>query len=572
MQMISMLKRRFKLQLNEAYGAQDKAKRQTRQRLILAGVLIFGFYGVIAGRLVMLGLTEPEAASTYSNGEAMLTAARPDITDRQGRILATDIRTPSLFAEPRKLIDADEATEAVMNVLPDLDRADLFKKLSSNRAFVWIARELTPAQRDAIHQLGLPGIGFRNESKRVYPNGELASHILGHVNVDNVGIAGMEKGLDRNGLKELMGTGFAVDTDLTPVALTIDMGVQHVVSSELAKAMETFSAKAAMGVVMNANTGEVVAMVSLPQYDPNNPKQALDPNRMNRVSAGVFELGSTFKAFTTAMALDSGLVKLSDTFDARNPIRVGSQTISDFHAQRRVMDVADVFIHSSNIGTAKMALAVGIEGQQQFLKRLGLLDRLNTELPETASPQFPQRWSTVSAMTISFGHGISVSPLQATAAAAAMVNGGYLLTPTFKPRTLAEAQASRTQVISEKTSDTMRYLMRHNVVNGTAKKAEANGYRVGGKTGTAEKVVNGRYSNTKVLTSFMGAFPAEKPEYVVMFVLDEPQGSKETFGYRTSGWNAAPVTGAIVKRIAPILGVEPTFYENSKDEPILARY
>ena len=561
-----------KLETLTNQDAQEKARKTTRGRLLIAGAAIFAFYGLIAGRLVMLGVMEPNESSGYFAQETGLAAARPDIVDRNGHILATDIRTPSLYAEPRKLIDADEATEKLMEVLPDLDRASLHKKLSSRRAFAWIARELTPAQRDQIHALGLPGIGFRHESRRVYPNGELASHILGHVDVDNRGIAGMEKSLDRNGLKDLIGAGFALDTDLTPVDLTIDMGVQHVVSAELAKAMETYSAKAAMGVVMKANTGEVVAMVSLPEYDPNDPKTALDPNRMNRVSAGVFELGSTFKAFTTAMALDSGLVRMTDTFDARNPIRVGGQTISDFHAQRRIMDVADVFVHSSNIGTAKMALAVGIERQQAFLRTLGLLDRLDTELPESASPLYPSRWSTVSAMTISFGHGISVTPLQATAAAASMVNGGYLIPPTFRPRTEEEAAGLRKQVIRAETSQMMRYLMRLNVVSGTAKKAEADGYRVGGKTGTAEKVVNGRYSNTKVLTSFMGAFPSDNPEYVIMIVLDEPQGTKDTHGYRTSGWNAAPVTGAIVARIAPMLKVTPQFFAKPEEEPILARY
>lgn len=548
----------------------EKARRVTRLRLWLAGFGIFGFYLLITARLITLGMVDAQVTSGV--GAAQVAVARPDITDRNGTVLATDIRTPSLFAEPNKLVDPDEATEKIMQVLPHLDRATVHQRLNSGRSFAWIARELTPRQREAIHRLGLPGIGFRNESRRVYPLGNLASHVLGHVDLDNRGIAGMERHLDQAGLRELLGLGFTVDAQAAAVHLSIDVGVQHVVATELQAAMERFSAKAAMGIVMHARTGEVVAMVSLPDYDPNKPRQALDPDRMNRITAGVFELGSTFKSFTTAMALDSGMVRLRDTFDARQPIRVGGQTINDFHAQRRVMDVADVFVYSSNIGTAKMALAAGIDTQQAFLRNLGLLDRLETELPESALPLRPARWSNIAAMTISFGHGLSVSPMQAIAAQAALVNGGYYVPPTFRVRSEAEAERLRRRVMREETSDIMRYLMRLNVARGTARRAEVTGYRVGGKTGTAEKVVNGRYAKGKVLTSFLGVFPSDNPEYVLLFMLDEPQGLTETHGFRTAGWNAAPVTANIVRRIAPMLRVEPTFFAKPDDEPILARY
>ncbi|MDQ2953873.1 MAG: penicillin-binding protein 2, partial [Pseudomonadota bacterium] len=503
-------------------------------------------------------------------GPDAVATARPDILDRNGEILATDVRTPSLFAEPRKIIDIDEAAELLTAVLPDLDTTETRERLSSKRGFVWLKREITPKQQQDIHRLGIPGIGFITENKRVYPNGPEVSHLIGHVNIDNQGIAGIEKWLDVNGLAALHMAGFATDRLQEPVSLAVDLRVQHALRDELVAGRDKYKAKAAAGIVADVRTGEVVAMVSLPDYDPNDPRQALDPTRINRLTTGVYELGSTFKALTVAMALDSGKVTLASSFDARNSLRYGKFNISDYHAQKRVLTVPEIFTYSSNIGTARMALALGVQQHQAFLKKLGQLDRLRTELPESAEPLLPKRWGELNTVTIAFGHGLSVAPLQAVMGISALINGGKLIPPTFRKRSEADADALAVQVIKPETSDRMRYLMRLNAEKGTATKANVAGFYVGGKTGTSEKVIGGRYSKTKVLTSFTAILPADKPRYLLLIMLDEPQGLPETHGYATSGWNTAPLTAAIIARIAPMLGIVPRFDLPPADKLILA--
>lgn len=528
-----------------------------RRRIGIA-MAAFGLcYAVIAGRMVMLAGAEQSPVRVHQTAAQSVSHARPDILDRNGTLLATDVRAPSLFAEPHRIVDVDEAVELLSTVLPALDPAELRRKLTRERRFVWLKREISPAERDAIHGLGLPGIGFVQENQRFYPSGRLASHVIGHVNVDNAGIAGIEKHFDRAGLADLHASGFARSSRQAPEQITLDLRVQHAVRDELLRAIETYQAKAAGGVIMDARTGEIVSMVSLPDYDPHDPATSIDKDNVNRMMSGVFEMGSTLKAFTVAMALDAGVADLETTYDARSPIRVSSFTIDDFHAQRRILTVPEVFIHSSNIGTANMALQVGINGHQAFMKRMGFFDRPDTELPESAKPLLPDRWTELSSMTISFGHGFSVAPIQTVAAAAAMVNGGRLIPPTLLPRSAAEADALAQQVLSPQTSAQMRYLMRLNVTEGTGKKAEVEGFRIGGKTGSAEKVVNGRYDGTKLLTSFLGAFPAEDPHYVILVMIDEPRGIEETHGFRTAGWNAVPVTGRILTRVGPMLDIPP---------------
>jgi cell division protein FtsI (penicillin-binding protein 3) len=333
--------------------------------------------------------------------------------------------------------------------------------------------------------------------------------------------------------------------------------VQHAVRDELQVAKDHFKAIAAAGLVVDVDTGEIVSMVSLPDYDPNKPGKSIDKTRLNRLTTGVFEMGSTFKALTVAMALDSGKVNLSSRFDATAPLQYGTFTINDFHPQRRVLTTSEVFIHSSNIGSARMALAVGVEGHKAFLKKMGQLDRLRTELPESAEPLLPKNWGELSTVTIAFGHGLSVAPLQSVMATAALVNGGRLIPPTFLKRSAEEAREIAKQVIKPETSRQMRYLMRLNVEKGTARRAEVEGFYVGGKTGTSEKVVNGRYAKDKVLTAFMGTFPADKPRYLLLVLLDEPKATPETQGYATSGYNAVPAAGKIIARIAPLLGLMP---------------
>lgn len=539
-------------------GAGKSSDTQAKSRIFLSIILLGLAYIVIVGRLFMLGLVEPGEASAGLRPDISITAKRPDIRDRNGETLATDLVTSSLFAEPNKIIDVDEAVEKLQSVLPDLDFKTVHRRLSSKAGFVWLKRELTPAKESQILGLGLPGVGFRKETRRFYPNGETASHLVGHVNIDNVGIAGLEKYIDDRGLRQLRSLGFASDRDLQPVHLSIDLRVQHYVREELAEAMRRYKALAAGAIVLNANTGEVVAMASLPDYNPNKPSGALEKENFNRISNGVFEMGSTFKAFTTAMALDSGKINMNSRLDARKPLRFGRHTINDFHAKRRILSVPEVFIYSSNIGTVKMADAVGVEGHRKFLHKIGILSQVPFELPETASPNEPKKWSKISSATISYGHGASTTPLQTAVAGAALVNGGKLINPTLFPRSRAQADQEAVQVISEKTSKNMRTLMRMNVEQGSGKRAEVPGFSVGGKTGTAEKVVNGRYSKDVRFNAFLGAFPTKNPEYVVLAFIDEPKPEKGQKS-ATAGLNAAPVVGNIIRRSASVLGVQADF-------------
>jgi cell division protein FtsI (penicillin-binding protein 3) len=540
----------------------------TRPRLRLVIGAFALIYLVIATRLVLLGLGDPTSANRGSAADAVA-AARPDIVDRNGEVLATDIKTASLYAEPRKVLDPDEAAEAIAGVMPDLGVRTLREKLSGNAGFVWLKREIDPEQREAIHRLGIPGIGFLTENQRFYPGGATSSHILGAVNVDNQGIAGIEKYLDDDWLSDLHASGFAKTPDLQPVRLSIDLRVQHILRDELASAMQRYQAVAATGIILDVHTGEVLAMSSLPDYDPNRPAEALQPDRLNRMTAGVFEMGSVFKTFTVAMALDSGKVTMTDSFDARSAIRSGRFTINDFHGKHRVLSLPEVFIYSSNIGAARMALAAGIDEQRNFLRRVGMMDRVKTQLPETARPLVPGKWAELTAMTVAFGHGISVTPMHTAMATAALMNGGYLIPPTFLPRSREEAERLAVQVVHPRTSDEMRQLFRTNVVRGSGRRAEVPGYMVGGKTGTAEKVEKGRYSRSKRFNSFLAAFPMDSPQYVVLVVIDEPQPEKPGIS-ATASLNTAPTVAAIIRRSAPMLGVAAR--DPGQDTALLASY
>jgi len=341
--------------------------------------------------------------------------------------------------------------------------------------------------------------------------------------------------------------------------MSIDIRVQAALIDELSQAIAKFRAIAGGGIVMDITTGEVLALASLPDFNPNDENKSFSKDQMNKMTSGVFELGSVIKAVTFAMAFDYGTATLESRYDARFPLVIGNARINDYHAKRAILSVPEIFVNSSNIGTARMALDVGLENHQEFLRRVGLFDRLVTELPESARPLLPKRWSKLATATAAFGHGFAVQPLQGAAVVAGLLNGGYLMTPTFLRRSPEEAMAMAKQIVKPTTSETMRYLFRLNAADGTASKADVIGYRVGGKTGTAEKVVNGRYSKEKRLTSFIGAFPMDDPRYLVLVMLDEPKPTPETYGFATSGWNAVPAAAKIIERIAPMLGVEPHF-------------
>jgi cell division protein FtsI (penicillin-binding protein 3) len=537
---------------------------------VLAILAFVAVYLVIAVRLMMFGIASNSHSVHRVVSEDAIATARPDILDRNGEILATDVRVPSLYAEPRRLIDVDEAVELLSADLPDLKTKELRERLSSKRGFVWLKRDITPEQQREIYRQGLPGIGFLNENKRDYPNGAEVSHLLGRVDIDNQGIAGIEKWLDGQGLMALHMAGLASDRLQTPVQLALDLRVQHALRDELVAARTKFHAIAAAGIVLNVRTGEIVSMVSEPDFDPNEPQDPHDQTLINRLTTGVYEMGSTFKAFTVAMALDSGKATLKSTFDAHNPLHYGKFEIHDFEPMQRALSVPEIFTYSSNIGAAHIAMAMGIDAHRAFLKKMGQLDRLHTELPESAEPIVPRHWGELNTMTIAFGHGLSVAPLQAVMGVAALMNGGILIPPTFLKRSEADAQALGTRVVKPETSMMMRYLMRLNVEKGTAAKADVPGYYIGGKTGTADKVVFGRYSKTKVLTDFMAVLPADQPRYLLLIMLDEPQAVEGTHGFKTSGWNAVPTGGAVVARIAPLLGIEPRMDLPPADQLILA--
>jgi len=524
----------------------------------------------IAIRLVSLGFAAVEPGSGGIR-DISTTVHRPDILDRNGRLLATDIKGATLYADPAKVIDRDELVEQVSSVLPDINTGELFEKLKQGKRFVAIRRELTPQQQAEIYELGQPGLGFIEEYRRVYPVGATACHVVGHVDVDNKGLAGIEKFIDDN--PQLAMSAPANDTGGEAVTLSLDLGVQHVVREELVNAMSTFRAKAAAGVVIDVKSGEVRALVSLPDYDPNHREQALDKDRLNRMTSGVYEMGSVFKTLTVAGALDAGSSTLHSSYDASAPIHVGRFTIEDFHGKKRRLTVPEIFIYSSNIGAAKMALDLGIERHKAFLQKLGLLNRFSTEIGENAAPIVPSPWVRLNTITIAYGHGLSVSPLQLAAATLPLVNGGYAVTPTFLPRSrTAELQAPR--VIKASTSQSILQIMRLNVLKGTGKRANVEGYRVGGKTGTAEKVVGRHYEGSALLTSFLSVFPTDNPEYLVLVMLDEPQRVAETHNEATAGVNAAPTVGKIVDRIAPILGVMPKLPGDAHkfDDKVLASY
>ena len=547
-------------------GTNARRRKQARQRLAIMIGLFTVAYVILGARLIQYGISEPIQSASIGPGHAV--ASRPNIVDRNGLLLATDLNMVSLYAEPRRIIDADEVVEKLASVIPNLDWSETHRKLRSQSAFQWLRRQLTPKQQADILALGLPGIGFRPEKRRIYPGGATASHVVGHVNVDNQGLAGMERYLDSQGLADLRAAGVTNDTRLEPVKLSIDLRVQNIVREVAAKAMVDYKAEAAGAVIIDVETGEVLAMASVPYYDPNEPSRRLadgsidkeyEKGWFNRISNATFEMGSTFKSFTLAMGLDEGKINLNSVVDASRPIRMGGFTIRDFKGKNRPLSIPEVFQYSSNIGTAAVADMVGIEGHQQFLTRLGLLSKMETEMPGVATPTQPRTWKKINSVTISFGHGVATTPLQTAVAAAALMNGGYLVPPTFLTRTKEEAQALATRVIKDKTSVDMRTLYDWNGIKGSGRHAQVEGFHVGGKTGTADKVINGRYARDMNFNAFVAAFPMDKPRYIVLSIIDAPRTGEN--GGRTAASTAAPMIKAIIRRVAPLLGVQPRFGE-----------
>ncbi|MGQ0663362.1 MAG: peptidoglycan D,D-transpeptidase FtsI family protein [Pseudomonadota bacterium] len=528
-------------------GTAKQAIETARHRLVIAGLLFALAFGVVAVRLIDVTILrearEPRLAQAARPGALEL--ERADIVDRNGELLATSLATASLYANPKLVLDPADAAAQLARVLSGLTEKEVKERLSSERSFVWLRRNLSPRQQYAVNRLGIPGLFFQREERRVYPHGHLGAHVVGFSGIDNRGLAGIEQSFDDQ-LKQ----------SNEALRLSLDIRIQHIVREELARSVEEFRAIGGTAIVLDVDTGEALAMVSLPDFDLNNPGPA-DPNaRFNRATLGTYEMGSTFKIFTAAMALDFGTVTLRSGYDASKPIKISRFTISDYHGQNRYLTVPEIFMYSSNIGAAKMALEVGTARQRDFLGRVGLLKPAAIELPEVGAPIVPHPWREINSLTVAFGHGLSVSPLQLAAAAAAIVNGGIMRPATILKRPDFEP-ARGERVISPLTSEQMRRLMRLVVERGTGRPAQAPGYLVGGKTGTADKIIDGRYRKTALISSFVGAFPMTRPRLVVLAMLDEPKGNKSTLGYATGGWVAAPIIGRVVSRIAPVLGIEP---------------
>ncbi len=533
---------------------------------ILAFVVMLGF-AAVAWQLGSLAQGMGPAGSRIMTSENQIRHAlsRPDAVDRNGLVLASDIRVYWLFADPAQVLDVDETVERLSRVLKPADLEGLRDKLTApGSRFAWVKRGLSPRDATAVHNLGLPGLYLLQEPQRVYPAGSTAVHVLGHTNVDNEGLAGIEKFIDAR--PDLAAK--APEFDARPrVRLSLDLRLEHAVHEELTAAKERFQAKGVGAVVLDVISGEVLALAGLPDYDPNRREDALGKGLHNRMYYDTYEMGSVFKTMTIAMGLDAGVVHPGQEIDVLTPLRLGRFTLRDHHARSRFITVEEVFTRSSNTGAARIALQVGAAGQKAFLERIGLLQPLSTELGPTARPQIPDPWRNINTVTAAYGHGISVPPFAFAVAAAALVNGGFRIEPTFLPRSRSDGRARAVKVLSPDTSAAMRRMFWLNVEKGTGKRAKVNGYRVGGKTGTAWKPAPGGYSRD-VITSFVAAFPMDDPQYLVLVVLDEPQVAEQ--GQKNeAGYNAAPTAGNIIRRIGPMLGIAPS---RTFDEMVQASY
>lgn len=534
-----------------------RALRSSAARAMLVGLGMLMGFAAVSGQLIRLaakGQTEVRLAAA-----APLTTAysRPDIVDRNGRLLATDVPAPSLFANPSRVPNVDETLEALRELLPGIDTPEMRRHLSNKaRKFLWIKRRLSTAQAEKLHNLGLPGLAFRHEPARLYPGGRLAGHVLGYVDIDNNGIRGVERYINEKiGVERLP---VARVNTKPPVRLAIDAAAQHGLEQELSGAIKRFRAVAATGIVMSVLTGEVAAAASLPRVDPGASAEVFDDARKNRLISDVFELGSVFKLVTAAMAMESGIAAPGTIVDVVTPLKIGRYNITDYHPVTRPLTLTEVFVKSSNIGSARIALALGAKVQREHFDALGLLKPLETEIGASVAPKPPAPWGRTAIATASYGHGIAVSPLHFAATAAALVNGGIWVKPTFlarRPDTASELEWRR-RVVSAETSAHLRMMMRQNVLNGSGRRADVPGYEVGGKTGTADWARGGSYDGSAVINSFIAAFPISRPQYVVLVTLFDPKpeaGSRQ----RTAGLNAADAAGRVIARVAPLLGVLP---------------
>lgn len=520
-----------------------------RSRLLLICCAFVLTFLVIAGRLADVSLFRGGKDSCLAHrGMPHGTHFRADVVDRNGEILATSLKTSSLYANARVVLDPQEAANKLVQVLPELNHKEILHRLQSGKGFVWLARHLTPQKQAEIICLGIPGIYFKEDERRVYPHGELFSHVLGYTNIDNQGLGGVERHFNNR----------LVESN-EPLRLSLDIRVQHVVRDELLAGIEKFKARGGAGLIMNVQTGEVIAMVSLPDFDPNQVgKMGSKATALfNKITLGVYEMGSSFKILNTALYLDSGTSSLFTKFDVSAPLRVGRFRIKDFHPAHCPLTVAEIFTESSNIGAAKMAMQMGSDLQKAFFQKIGFFSPLSLEIPELGAPLYPKKWSDATTITASYGYGVSVSPLHLVTAISGIVNKGVMHKPTLLKVDPSKVDEG-VRIISAEVSETMCKLMYMIVAYGRGKKARVPGYDVGGKTGTANTLDGRFYQEGSNMTSFAGAFPMRNPVYGFVFMLDRPQAIQGTYGFNAAGWNAAPTAGLIISRIAPLLHVMPS--------------
>ena len=542
---------------------RDRARSRAEGRLLVVGIFFLCAFVLVGGRMGTLANSVAEEPRSAVAGASII-AQRADITDRNGRILATNLTTHALYAQPPMMVDKPRAARELARIFPDLDEAKLLEQFQSERKFLWIKRRMSPEQQQAVHDIGDPGLLFGPREMRLYPNGRLASHILGGASfgregVDSaevIGVAGVERTFDQY-LRDPANDG-------QPLQLSLDLSVQAVVEQVLAGGMRLMNAKGATAILMDVYTGEIISMASLPDFDPNDRPplptsgDPSDSPLFNRAVQGVYELGSTFKIFTVSQAIELGVVSPSTVIDTKGPMRWGRFRISDFRNYGDQLTVEQVIVKSSNIGTARIAGMMGIQKQQEFLGALGFLEPTPVELVEApnAKPLLPRNWSELSMLTISYGHGLSASPLHLASAYATITNGGVRVRPTLVKR---QGMEPGEQVISARTSAIARDMLRKTVTEGTATLGDVPGYEVAGKTGTADKPKpTGGYYDDKVITTFASVFPASDPKYVLVVTLDEPVDTMGTEPRRTAGWTSVPVAAEIIRRVAPLMGLAPS--------------
>ncbi len=533
-------------------------------KLLICSLLLIISFTIIGYRTISLASINKENVSNKSyaeiENESIPKSLRGNIYDRNKKILATTISTLTLNVNPQEILNLDQTIAKLIKIFPQLEQKDLYKRLNSNKKHINLLKEISPREYVRLLNAGIEGLKIETKNKRIYPNYTLASHILGATDIDGNGIAGIEKKFD----SQLQG-----GRDIT---LSIHAGVQHITRTLLLDQIKKFEAEGGAGIIMNAKNGEVFSIVSLPDYNANNYNSELNEKLFNKATKGIYELGSTLKLITAAIAFESNLINENDVFDVSKPLKVSSRVINDFHPLNYAINIPEVIVHSSNIGSAKIAEKFGSSIQLKYLRSLGLLSRLSLEIPELGKPQVLIDKKVLSTMTISYGHGISITPTHLASATATIVNSGVKVNPTLIK---GKTEKKHEVIISNKTSIKMKSIMRLVVSNeyGTAKKAEAPGYLIGGKTGTAEKInPSGEYSKKENIVAFTGAFPMNDPEFIITIMIDNPKGQKFSFGRRTAGWVTAPIVKKLVTRVAPILGVNPQLESSSKFSNNLLNY